>query len=535
MTTYNLADLFERVAATVPDREALVAGAVRMTYAELDRRSNRLAHYWSSRGVSPGDHIAILAFNRAEWVEAMVAAFKLRAVPINVNFRYVEDELLYVIDNAEAVAVVHERQFTPRIAAIRDRLPRVRDWLVLEDGADAAFADDATPYESALAVAGDAPLGITRSADDIYMLYTGGTTGMPKGVMWRHEDIFFGAMQGGAPGGVPISSPEEIVERVRTGFPLVSLNPAPMMHGGGMWTAMIMLLSGGKFVLCCDPHFDADEILRLVQEERATSILVVGDAMARPLAEAQARRPYDCSSLFAISSGGAILSKPVKAQLRELFPRARVIDSFGASETGHLGAVADFDTDPAGPRFTVDVSTRVLDEALDPVEPGSETVGHLARCGYIPLAYFRDPEKTAKTFRTDRHGVRWVLPGDLARVLADGTVQLLGRGSQCINSGGEKIFPEEVEAVLKAHPAVFDAVVVGVPDARFTNAVCAVVQARPGMHITLDAIAHFCETRLARYKLPRHLVLVDAIPRTPPGKPDYRANQALALERLGID
>ena len=536
MRTFNLADLFELVAATVPEREALVAGARRLTYAELERRSNRLARHWQSRGVTAGQHVAILACNRAEWIEAMLAAFKLRAVPINVNFRFVEAELRYMFDNADVVALVYERQFTHRLAAIRDDLPTLRHYLALDDGHagdDAALG--AEDYERALKGASEAPLAIARSPDDLYVLYTGGTTGLPKGTMWRHEDIFFGALQGGAATGGPhIRTPEEIVERVTTGFALSTVCPPPMMHGGGMWNALITMYSGGKFVLYCEPHFDAERVLQLVQDEKTIGLMMVGDAMARPIAEAQERRRFDCSGLFVLSSGGAILSRPVKNRLKELFPQARVIDGFGASETGHNGTVVDFDGEAAGPRFTMDAHTRVLDDELEPVPPGSDTVGMLARCGHIPLGYYKDARKTAETFRTDRRGVRWVIPGDHARVLADGTVELLGRGSQCINSGGEKIFPEEVEAVLKGHPAIFDAVVVGVPDARFTSAVCAVLQLREDAALTLDDIARYCEGRLARYKLPRHLVTVERIPRTPPGKPDYRANRALALERLGL-
>jgi 3-oxocholest-4-en-26-oate---CoA ligase len=535
MSGFNLADLFEKVAVTVPQREALVAGARRLDYGELDRRSNRLASHWLARGIMPGQHIAILSFNRAEWIEAMLAAFKLRAVPININFRYVEEELRYMLDNADVVALVYERQFTPRLLAIRDSLPQLRHLLALDDGhVHALDALDAEDYETALSAASEQALQIERSQDDIYMLYTGGTTGMPKGTMWRHEDIFFGAMQGGAPGGEPIRAPDEIVDKVLNGFPLVTVCPAPMMHGGGMWTAMITLLSGGRFVLYCEPSFDGERILQLVRDEGALSVMLVGDAMARPFAEAQQKQRLECPSLFVVSSAGAILSKPVKNLLKELFPAARILDGFGASETGHNGAVVDFDGEAAGPRFTFEPHTRILDDSLDPVAPGSDTIGRLARRGHIPLGYYKDAKKTAETFQTDRHGVRWVIPGDHARVLADGTVELLGRGSMCINSGGEKIFPEEVEAVLKGHPAIFDAVVVGVPDARFTNAVCAVAQLRPGMQTTLEDVARYCEGKLARYKLPRHLLFSPAIARTPPGKPDYRANQQFALRELGL-
>ncbi len=535
MAGFNIADIFERVAATVPDREAVVAGARRLSYRELDERSNRLAHHWQAQGIAPGAHIAILAYNRAEWIEAMLAAFKIRAVPININFRYVEEELRYVLDNADAVAILYERQFGPRLAAIRGALPALHHCLALDDGHTVTpQPEGAQDYESALAASPVSPLGIERSSDDVYMLYTGGTTGMPKGTLWRHEDIFFGALQGGSPGGPPIRTPDEIVERVKNGFVLSSVCPAPLMHGGGMWASLIAVLSGGKIVLWCEPHFDADRILQLVQDEKAVSLLLVGDAMARPVAEAKARGHHDCSGLFVLSSGGAILSKPVKNRLKELFPGVRILDGFGASETGHAGAVHDFEGEAAGPRFTMDADTQILDEQLEPLPPGSPEIGRLARRGYIPLGYYKDPGKTAETFQVDRRGVRWVIPGDFARVLADGTVELLGRGSQCINSGGEKIFPEEVEAVLKGHPAVYDVVVVGVPDERFTNAVCAVVQLRDGASISLESVEQYCMGKLARYKQPRHLVLTGQIPRTPPGKPDYRANRALALAELGL-
>ena len=526
---FNLADLYEIVADAVPDRLALVAGDRRLTYGQLDERTNRFAHHLLDHGVEPGDKVAIYSWDRAEWVEAMLGTYKARAVPVNVNYRYVADETRYILDNSDAVVVVHERAFSPLVATIRADLPMLRHTVVLEDGSDAST--NATPYEDALAATSPARDFEPRSADDLYLLYTGGTTGVPKGVMWRAEDIFFAALGGGGFGQPPITKPEELAERIRAedarAIPMVN---APMMHGGGQWMAFINLYAGGTVVLNCDRHFDPDSIWRTVERERCNSVMVVGDAMGRPLAEALAApgASYDTSSVIVVGSGGAILSPAVKEQLRAQLPNAMVMDSFGASETGAAGSVFDTQGPAAGPRFTMGEFMTVLDDDLLPVAPGSGVVGHLARRGHIPLGYYKDDEKTAATFVTAADGARWVVPGDFAMVEADGTITLLGRGSVCINSGGEKVYPEEVEAALKSHPDVFDAVVVGVPDDRYVERVAAIVQSRPGAEPSLEDLQDHARDKLAGYKLPRQLVLTEAIPRTPVGKPDYRAAKRLA-------
>jgi 3-oxocholest-4-en-26-oate---CoA ligase len=526
---FNLADLYEIVADAVPDRLALVAGDRRLTYAQLDERANCFAHHLLDHDVEPGDKVAIYSFDRAEWVEAMLGAYKARAVPINVNYRYVADEARYILDNSDAVVVVHERAFSPLLATIRADLPKLRHAMVLEDGTDAAT--DATPYEDALAAASPARDFEPRSADDLYLLYTGGTTGVPKGVMWRSEDIFFAALGGGGFGQPPITKPEELADRIPAedarAIPMVN---APMMHGGGQWMAFITFYGGGTVVLNCDRHFDPDRIWRTVERERCNSVMVVGDAMGRPLAEALAApgATYDTSSVIIVGSGGAILSPPVKEQLRAELPNAMVMDSFGASETGATGSVYDTQGPAAGPRFTMGEFMTVLDGELRPVESGSGVVGRLARRGHIPLGYYKDDEKTAATFVTAADGARWVVPGDFALVEADGTITLLGRGSVCINSGGEKVYPEEVEAALKSHPDVFDAVVVGVPDDRYFERVAAIVQARRGVEPSLEELQDHARDKLAGYKLPRQLLLAETIPRTPVGKPDYRAAKKLA-------
>jgi 3-oxocholest-4-en-26-oate---CoA ligase len=532
---FNLADLLEVVVDCVPDRTALVAGPVRHTYASLDARANRFGHHLLDAGIEPGDAVAVLAWNRAEWVEAELGIYKARASVINVNFRYVADELRYMLQNSDAVALVFERSFAPMVAEVAPDAPLLRHLVVIDDettddDAGRAIADlGATDYETALATASPARGFPPRSADDLYILYTGGTTGLPKGVLWRSEDIFFAALGGGGYGQPPITTPDELATRVSPDDGIVvNVVNAPMMHGGGQWASFIGFFGGNTVVLNCDHHFDGARVAALAARERATSIMVVGDAMARPLADAigASDAAYDLSSVAIVGSGGAILSTAVREELRRLLPHAAVMDSFGASETGHAGTVLDLDR--GGPRFTMNDTTNVLDEDGRPVTPGSGQIGRLARSGHIPLGYYKDEAKTAATFLVDPDGKRWVIPGDFATIDADGVLELLGRGSVCINTGGEKVYPEEVEAALKAHPDVFDAVVVGVPDERFQERVAAIVTTRASAPVALDELQEFCRTRLAGYKVPRQLHVTDEIPRTPVGKPDYRWAKRIA-------
>jgi fatty-acyl-CoA synthase len=523
---FQLADLFEIVADEVPDRLALVAGPRRLTYRELDTRATRAAHALADRGVTTGDHVAIISWNRAEWVETMFGLYKLAAVPVNVNYRYTASEIAYMLENSNARFVVCEPEF---VDVVDDVAPGA------SPGSRLVFGPE---YEAALEQAVPTREGLpARSADDLYLLYTGGTTGVPKGVMWRHEDIFFAALGGGGFGQPPIATPEEIATRIQPeATRAVNVCNAPMMHGGGQWVTMIGLLGGGTVVLSCERHFDGDWVWRTVAAEGANSVMVVGDAMARPLADALASGEHDAAAkqIAVIGSGGGILSKSVKSQLRALAPHAAVMDSFGASETGAGGAVLDLDRDAAGPRFTMGPHMSVLGDDLRPVSPGSGVVGRLARRGHIPLGYYGDRDKTAATFVVDADGQRWVVPGDAALIEADGTITLLGRGSVCINTGGEKVYPEEVEAIVKAHPDVFDCVVVGVPDERFGERVCALVEPRPGRNApSLDAIQAFCRGQLAGYKMPRALVVLDRVERTPVGKPDYRWARSTAERSLG--
>jgi fatty-acyl-CoA synthase len=509
--SYNLSDLYEIVAEVVPDRVALVAADARLTYRELDDRANRLAHALRARGLVRDEHLAVYATNCAEWIETMLACFKLGAVPINVNFRYVSDELAYVLSNADCVAAVLQPEY---VATLHDVHPELRFTLAVGD-----------EYEAALAEQPSSAGWTGRSPDDRYVLYTGGTTGLPKGVVWRHEDIFFAALGGGGFGLNPIGAPEELAERIMPPDAcMVPLVTAPLMHGGGQWMSFITFFGGGKAVLYTGKHFDPDAVWRLVEAERANTVMVVGDAMARPLAEALARTSYDASSVAVIGSGGAILSKAVREQLAAVLPNAVPWDNFGASETGAGGSFAGMGD--RGPRFASNDRVTVLGDDMRPVAPGE--TGRLARRGHIPIGYYNDPAKTAATFLIDPDGERWSVPGDAAILGEDGTIELLGRGTMCINTGGEKVFPEEVEAVLKAHPAVFDAVVVGVPDERFVERVAAIVQPRPAEKPALEELQAHCRQRLAGYKVPRQLTLVDEITRTPVGKPDYRWARAVA-------
>jgi 3-oxocholest-4-en-26-oate---CoA ligase len=526
----NLADLFEAVADEVPQREALVCVAsagepeIRLSYAALDERANRLAHVMAARGIGPGDHVALHLYNGNEYLEAMLAAFKLRAVPVNVNYRYVEAELRYLLDDSDARMVIHEPEFNATIAAIAADLPLLRS--TLERG---------EAYEAALASASPERDFGPRSADDLYVLYTGGTTGMPKGVMWRHEDIYFGAFGGGehrAPDGS-----HSVVERVRQGRPRRCLPASPLMHGSAHWMAFSNLYSGGTVVLTRARRLDPVHLLEVLRVEEISFLVLVGDAFARPLADTIAADPerWSLPALTVILSGGAILSPAVKGDLVRLLPSTMVVDGFGASETGGQGQMVAAPDGAAGghPRFRVGDETTVLDDDHRPLTPGDGRVGWLARRGHIPLGYYKDAGRTSTTFPVV-DGVRWAVPGDRASIEADGTVVVYGRGSVSINSGGEKIHPEEVEAALKGHPAIFDAVVVGVPDERWGERVTAVIELRPGApEPALDELGEHCRRVLAAYKVPRDAVVVDAIERSPSGKADYRWARERAVRRAG--
>jgi len=537
---YNFADLFEMAADKVPDRVALIDKRRQITYRELDERSTRFAHTLQDAGVKAGDHVGILATNCIEWVEAMYGIYKIRARVVNVNFRYVEEEMRYLFDNSDMVALVYQREYGPIVAQSRDAQPKLRHFFRIEwDGSD---ADDSKldPMEFEAAIAAGSPerdFG-ERSDDDVYLLYTGGTTGMPKGVMWRQEDVYY-ALGGGidAINGERVTRPSEASDKIDASAPqgMVSLPIPPLMHGAGQFSIFRVLSEGNTGVIV--DKFDAEETWRLVEKHRINMIGVTGDAMARPLADAleKMKGSVDISSLFSFSSTAAIFSQTVKEQLTELLPDGLVMtDAIGSTESGMNGIrfVQKGDAPKEGITTVMkSADTVVLDDDMNPLEPGTGVVGRIARGGNIPLGYYNDPEKTAATFITDSQGRRWSIPGDYALLEADGRITLLGRGSVSINSGGEKIFPEEVEGALKSHPAVFDVLVVGVPDRRWGERVAALLQAREGEKPTLEELKEHCRTRIAGYKVPRELILIAEIPRLANGKPDYRRakEQAKAL------
>jgi len=524
---FNLADFVEHTVDAVPERTALICGDEQRTFAQLEDRANRLAHHLAAQGVGPGDHVAVYSFNSLEFVETMLAAFKLRAVPINVNYRYVEDELAYLLDNADAVALVHQAQFAPLVEAVRPKLPLLTHVIVVDDGTTTAAGG--TAYEDALASSSPERDFPPRSSDDIYILYTGGTTGYPKGVVWRHEDVWR-VLGGGIDfmTGERIEDEHQMSRLAAESEPGIGLVLAPLMHGAAQWGTLGGLIRGTTSVLL--PHFDPDLVWQAIERYRIATLAITGDAMARPLIDALRAHPYDTSSLVAISSTAAVFSPIVKDQLFELLPDLFISEAVGSSESGFNGMrLVDKANTTMSTGGLINVNrgpdTIVIDEANQPVQPGE--VGRMARGGNVPLEYYKDPAKSAATFITV-DGKRYSVPGDFARLELDGTMTLLGRGSQCINSGGEKIYPEEVESALKAHPKVFDALVVGVPDERWGQRVAAVVEARPGDPPSLEDLVAHCRTRIAGYKVPRELHLVETMPRHPSGKPDYRRAKAVA-------
>jgi 3-oxocholest-4-en-26-oate---CoA ligase len=523
---FNLADLFEHAADNFGSREYLVAEGQRRTYAEMEARANRLAHHLAAHGIGPGDHVGIYAYNSVEWVETLWAVFKLRAVWVNINYRYVEGELAYLFANADLKALVYQREFAPRVANVLGDLPMLTHSIVIEDGSGVDLGPlDSVPYEEAMAGGSPERDFAPRSPDDRYILYTGGTTGMPKGVVWRHEDVFF-ALGGGIDPttNTRVDRPEALVARAQTREQGTMLPIAPLMHGATQWSVMGGSFQGNKVVLVA--KFDPDRVWRLVGEERVNSIMITGDAMGRPLVEAldAPGADYDLASLVNLSSTAAVFSPAVKERLLARLPSIIVSEAIGASETGSNGytLVQAGQTEARGPRVTAILDTVVLGDDMRPIEPGSGAVGRLARAGNIPVEYYKDPEKSAQTFVTAPDGTRYSMPGDFATVEADGRIVLLGRGSVSINSGGEKIYPEEVEAAIKSHPDVYDCTVVGIPDERWGQRVVAVVQPRDDTTVDLESIQEHCRAQLAGFKVPRELHVVPSIVRSPSGKPDYR-------------
>ncbi|AYE97961.1 acyl-CoA synthetase [Mycobacterium paragordonae] len=520
----NIADLAEHAIDAVPDRVALICGDEQLTYAQLEEKANRFAHYLMDQGVREGDKVGLYCRNRIEIVIAMLGIIKAGAILVNVNFRYVEGELRYLFDNSDMVALVHERQYSDRVANVLPDTPNVKTVLVVEDGSDLDYQRyGGVEFYSAIADSSPERDFGDRTADAIYLLYTGGTTGFPKGVMWRHEDIYR-VLLGGTDfaTGEFVKDEYDLAKAAAANPPMVRYPIPPMIHGATQSATWMSLFSGQTTVLA--PEFNAEQVWRTIHKHKVNLLFFTGDAMARPLLDAlQKDNDYDLSSLFLLASTAALFSPSIKEKLLELLPNRVITDSIGSSETGFGGTsiVAKDAPHSGGPRVTIDHRTVVLDDEGNEVKPGSGVRGFIAKKGNIPVGYYKDEKKTAETFKTI-NGVRYAIPGDYALVEEDGSVTMLGRGSVSINSGGEKIYPEEVEAALKGHPDVFDALVVGVPDPRYGQHVAAVVQAREGARPSLSELDSFVRSEIAGYKVPRSLWFVDEVKRSPAGKPDYR-------------
>ena len=533
MTTWNIADLFEQAAGLFPDREALVVSEQRRTFAELHDRSDRLAGHLRGLGVGPGDLVAVYAENGAEWAETMLAAYKIRAAPMNVNYRYTARELTNLLNDARPAAIVFQSKFAPTLREVAVPVSVVHGGLieVLDDTAE-PLLEGAASFAAALAgppISADGD----RGPDDIYVMYTGGTTGSPKGVLWRHEDVLRAH-------GVDVDSttrrvveqPEEIgaLSRDRDQTTIVALGQ--FMHANGTWSMLKTVLWGNRVVM--QRTFDPPAVWAAIERERADTLGFVGDAMGRPLIESLAadRDAYDLRSLRVVASAAATFTRAVQERFFELLPGVTIVETIGSSESGSEGSApvtrgADA-AGRAGPRVAIGPGVALVDEANHLIELVPGTVGRLARTGSIALGYRNDPAKTATTFPVI-DGRRWCIPGDYAEVVDGRTILLMGRGSVSINTGGEKVFAEEVEAALTSHPAVYDAVVVGIADERWGQAVVGVVQARPGHQPDAQELRDHCRTTLAGYKVPKRVLLVDKVERSPSGKPDYAWARSVAL------
>lgn len=529
---YTIADLVEHAVDLMPERVALESDGESRTYAELDARANALAHKLRELGVQPGQAVGLYSRNTIEAVESMLAIFKIRAVMVNVNYRYVEAELEHLIADSGMVVLIHERQYSRRVCNTLSKDGAqwaLTDRIVIEDGSgvDIDCADGpaalAIGFEEAIESSSSERDFEARSDDDLYMLYTGGTTGKPKGVVWRQEDVWR-VLGGGIDWytSEPVDDEWQLAKVGAEGGQLVRYPIPPFIHGGSQWAIFQSLFAGGKAVVY--PEFSGASAWDIVERHGVNVIFITGDAMGRPMIEALSDADgHDLSSVVSIASSAALFSPSVKDQFLERFPNAIVVDAIGSSETGFggLGVATKGATHTGGPKVKADSQTHVLRADGTRVEPGSGEIGMIARTGHIPLRYHNDPEKSAQTFK-EYNGIRYSLPGDFAQVDAEGNITMLGRGSVSINTGGEKVFPEEVEGALKAHPDVFDTVVVGVDDERWGQRVAAVIAPRDGARPSLADLNAVVRTELAGYKCPRSVWFVDEIKRSPAGKPDYR-------------
>ena len=533
---WNFGDILDAIEPVLPpDAPALIHGPRVVSWGELSRRSNNLARALVQRGAKPGDKIAFYMRNRPEYLETLNAAFKARLTHVNVNYRYTADEVLYIFDNSDAQTVVYGSEFRDIIEQIHDRLSNAKTFV--EITADGEVADFAVNYES-LAETGDgSPLGIQRSPEDMLFIYTGGTTGMPKGVMWTHGDMREITLQAARKLGPVPESPAELAAALKLTGPGGRLIPAPpLMHGTGLLTGMGAMLAGGCVITLENPSFDPVELLEAIDKHKPQSLVIVGDSFAKPILNALNAAPgkYDVSSVAVIISSGVMWSLEVKRGLLEHMPQAMLNDGFSSSEALGMGAsIMTKAGEVQTAKFMIGDRCRVFDEDDQPVEPGSGKSGIVALGPPNPLGYYKDEEKTAKTFRTIG-GVRYSIPGDWCVVEADGSLTLLGRGNACINTAGEKVFPEEVEEALKTHPSVEDALVVGMPDEKWGQSVTAIIRLAPDQSLDEDLLRRHVRERLAGYKTPKRVLAGDVALRAPNGKANYKAAADYARERLGV-
>ncbi|MDP7705282.1 MULTISPECIES: acyl-CoA synthetase [unclassified Mycobacterium] len=543
MPEFTVPAVAAAIAAAIPDRELVVQGDKRFTYAQIVERSNRLAAYLHSRGLGchterselPGheagqDLLGLYAYNGNEFVEALFGSFAARVAPFNVNYRYVKKELQYLLADSGATALLYHAAFAPQVAEVLPDLPNLRVLIQIADDSGNELLDGAVDYESIVAEPADPP-PVQHSPDDLYVLYTGGTTGMPKGVLWRQHDIFMTSFGGrDLMTGQFVTSVEEIVTRVSAGPGTKVMVLPPLIHGAAQWTVMMAVTTGQTIVFpTVVDHLDADDVVRTIERERVAVVSVVGDAIARPLVAAIEKGIADVSSLFVVANGGALLTPYVKQRLIDALPNAMIVDGVGSSETGaqmhHMSTSGAVSTGT----FTAGPDTFVAAEDFSTLlAPGHDGIGWLAQRGYVPLGYKGDAAKTAATFPVI-DGVRYAVPGDRARHHEGGHIELLGRDSVTINSGGEKIFAEEVETAIASHPAVADVVVAGRPSERWGQEVVAVVALAEGASVEAQELVAHAGQSLARYKLPKAVVFRSVIERSPSGKADYRWAREQAL------
>jgi fatty-acyl-CoA synthase len=533
---WNYGDIMDGLDAVFPaDAPALIHGDRTIAWADFAHRTNNLARRIGELGAQPGDKVAFYMRNVPAYTETLVACFKGRFVHVNVNFRYTDDELHYIFDNSDAAVVVYGAEFREHIESLADRLHKVKAFIQVDGD---ARPDGVLDYEEVVGTGNGEPLGIERSPDDLLFIYTGGTTGMPKGVMWRAEDLW-GALGYGvnAPcnGGEPPADPAtHVANAARFGPGLKQIPSCPLMHGTGMLTAITTISSGGCVVTLEKPSFDPEELFDTIEKHAVTSTVIVGDAFAKPMLDALEANPgrWNLEALKMVVSSGVMWSREVKQGLLQHNPGMMLVDTFGSSEAVGFGtSVTTAAGETRTARFQIGDKCKVFTEDHREVAPGSGEKGFIARCGPIPMGYYKDEEKSAKTFPTIG-GVRYSIPGDWCTVEADGTLTLLGRGSVCINTAGEKVYPEEVEEALKTHPDVEDALVVGLPDDKWGQSVTGVVQLRPGASLHEDALRQHVRGSLAGYKTPKRVVAVERMFRAPNGKADYKGATAYASETL---